>query len=128
MQAIISSGMVRTFNGNQVRSKRIMTETEFMAVSRKVIDGIEAAFDAAGIDVDLERKGDGILEIEFESGSKIVINSQTPMRQIWVAARSGGFHFAQHGTDWTDTRSGERLQTLLARVTAEQSGQAVSFE
>lgn len=105
-----------------------MTETEFMAVSQKVIDGIEAAFDAAGIDVDLERKGDGILEIEFESGSKIVINSQTPMRQIWVAARSGGFHFAQHGAAWTDTRSGERLQTLLARITAEQSGQAVSFE
>ena len=128
MQAIISSGMVRTFNGNQVRSKRIMTETEFMEVSQKVIDGIEAAFDACGIDVDLGRKGDGILEIEFESGSKIVINSQTPMRQIWVAARSGGFHFAQHGTDWTDTRSGERLQTLLARVTAEQSGQAVNFE
>jgi CyaY protein len=128
MQAIISSGMVRTFNGNQDRSKRIMTETEFMAVSQKVIDGIEAAFDTADIDVDLERKGDGILEIEFESGSKIVINSQTPMRQIWVAARSGGFHFAQHGTEWTDTRSGERLQTLLARVTAEQSGQAVSFE
>ena len=128
MQAIISSGIVRTFNGNQVRSKRIMTETEFMAVSHKVIDDIEAAFDAAGIDVDLERKGDGILEIEFESGSKIVINSQNPMRQIWVAARSGGFHFAQDGMGWTDTRSGERLQTLLARVTAEQSGQAVSFE
>ena len=128
MQAIISSGMVRTFNGNQDRSKRIMTETEFMAVSQKVIDGIEAAFDTADIDVDLERKGDGILEIEFESGSKIVINSQTPMRQIWVAARSGGFHFAQHGADWTDTRSGERLQALLARVTAEQSGQAVSFD
>lgn len=105
-----------------------MTETEFMAVSQKVIDGIEAAFDAAGIDVDLERKGDGILEIEFESGSKIVINSQTPMRQIWVAARSGGFHFAQHGAVWMDTRSGERLQALLARVTAEQSGQTVSFE
>ena len=90
MQAIIKSELVRTINGNQVRSKRIMTETEFMAVSQQVIDSIEEAFDASGIDVDLERKGDGILEIEFENGSKIVINSQTPMRQIWVAAKSGG--------------------------------------
>ena len=105
-----------------------MTETEFMAVSQQVIDSIEEAFDASGIDVDLERKGDGILEIEFENGSKIVINSQTPMRQIWVAAKSGGFHFALHGVAWTDTRSGEPLQALLTRVTAEQSGQTVGFE
>lgn len=105
-----------------------MTETEFMAVSQQVIDSIEEAFDASGIDVDLERKGDGILEIEFENGSKIVINSQTPMRQIWVAAKSGGFHFARHGMAWTDTRSGEPLQALLTRVTAEQSGQTVGFE
>lgn len=105
-----------------------MTETEFMALSRQVLDAVEEAFDAADIDVDLERKGDGILEIGFASGSKIVINSQTPMRQIWVAARSGGFHFAQQGNDWTDTRSGERLQALLARVTAEQSGAAVRFD
>ena len=128
MQAIIKSELVRTINGNQVRSKRIMTETEFMAVSQQVIDSIEEAFDASGIDVDLERKGDGILEIEFENGSKIVINSQTPMRQIWVAAKSGGFHFALHGMAWTDTRSGEPLQALLTRVTAEQSGQTVGFE
>lgn len=128
MQAIIKSELVRTINGNQVRSKRIMTETEFMAVSQQVIDSIEEAFDASGIDVDLERKGDGILEIEFENGSKIVINSQTPMRQIWVAAKSGGFHFALHGMAWTDTRSGEPLQALLTRVTSEQSGQTVGFE
>ena len=105
-----------------------MTETEFMAVSQQVIDSIEEAFDASGIDVDLERKGDGILEIEFENGSKIVINSQTPMRQIWVAAKSGGFHFALHGVVWTDTRSGEPLQALLTRVTSEQSGQTVGFK
>lgn len=104
-----------------------MTETEFMALSRQVLDRIEEAFDAADIDVDLERKGDGILEVEFEAGSKLVINSQTPMRQIWVAARSGGFHFAPQGKQWVDTRSGERLQALLARVTLEQSGAAVRF-
>ena len=50
------------------------------------------------------------------------------MRQIWVAAKSGGFHFALHGMAWTDTRSGEPLQALLTRVTAEQSGQTVGFE
>jgi len=120
-------GKVAHVNDSQVRPKGIMTETEFMALSREVLDGIEEAFDASGIDLDLERKGDGILEVEFEGGSKLVINSQTPMRQIWVAARSGGFHFAQQGANWIDTRSGERLQTLLTRVTAEQSGATVLF-
>jgi CyaY protein len=105
-----------------------MTETEFVEISHRVIDSIEEAFDQADIDVDLDRKGDGLLEVEFENGTKIVINSQTPMRQIWVAARSGGFHFEQHQTDWIDTRSGERLPALLARVAAEQSGGSVKFE
>lgn len=104
-----------------------MTETEFMALSRQVLDRIEEALDAADIDVDLDRKGDGILEVEFAGGSKLVINSQTPMRQIWVAARSGGFHFAPQDERWVDTRSGELLQALLARVTLEQSGAVVRF-
>lgn len=105
-----------------------MTESEFLALSHEVIDGIEAAFDRAGMDVDLDRKGDGILEVGFGNGTRIVINSQAPMRQIWVAARSGGFHFAQREGQWLDTRSGERLPALLARVTIEQSGEAIAFE
>ena len=99
-----------------------MTETEFATRSAGVIDHIEESLDTAGIDVDLERKGDGLLEIEFANGSKIVVNTQTPMRQIWVAAKSGGFHFAESAGQWLDTRSGEALMILLSRVASEQAG------
>lgn len=104
-----------------------MTDSEFATLAAGVIDRIEEAFDASGADVDLDRKGDGILEIEFADGSKVVVNAQTPMRQIWVAARSGGFHFTGEDGRWRDTRSGEELSRLLSRVAGEQAGIPVAL-
>jgi CyaY protein len=102
-----------------------MTETEFLAAAGALLARIEEAVEATGVDADIERKGDGILELEFENGSKIVINSQTPMRQIWVAARSGGFHFELKEGAWRDTRSGDALFDTLSKVISEQSGEPV---
>jgi CyaY protein len=102
-----------------------MTETEFLAAAGTLLARIEEAVEATGVDADTERKGDGILELEFENGSKIVINSQTPMRQIWVAARSGGFHFEFKEGAWRDTRSGDALFDTLSKVISEQSGELV---
>lgn len=102
-----------------------MTETEFLAQSGATLTRIEEAVEDCGVDCDLERKGDSILEIEFDNGSKIVVNSQTPMRQIWVAARSGGFHFEWKEGAWRDTRSGAALFDTLSKVVSEQSGEAV---
>jgi len=102
-----------------------MTESEFLTQSGALLGRIEEAVEATGLDADIERKGDGILELEFDNGSKIVINSQTPMRQIWVAARSGGFHFESKEGTWCDTRSGEPLFDTLSRVISEQSGTPV---
>lgn len=104
-----------------------MTDSEFTTLATALIDRIEEAFDASGADVDLDRKGDGILEIEFADGSKVVVNAQTPMRQIWVAARSGGFHFTGEEGRWRDTRSGEELSRLLSRVAGEQAGAPVAL-
>jgi len=102
-----------------------MTETEFLTRSGALLGRVEEAVEAAGVDVDIERKGDGILELEFDNGSKIVVNGQTPMRQIWVAAKSGGFHFEFKADAWLDTRSGEALFDTLSRVITEQSGERV---
>ena len=102
-----------------------MTETEFLAAAGALLARIEEAVEATGLDADVERKGDGILELEFDNGSKIVINSQTPMRQMWVAARSGGFHFEFRENTWRDTRSGDALFDTLSKVISEQSGESV---
>lgn len=102
-----------------------MTESEFLAASERVLDDIEVAVDAAGLDADFERKSTGVLELELADHSRIVINTQTPMRQIWVAAKSGGYHFQSRHGGWHDTRTGEELFTALSRVLCEQGGVAV---
>lgn len=102
-----------------------MNETEFHAAVDAVLARVEAAADDCGdLDVDLEA---GILTLECSDGTRIIVNRQTPNREIWVAARSGGFHFAWREGRWCDTRSGEELYAALARIAASQCGAQLRF-
>lgn len=78
---------------------------------------IECAAQAADIDIETSRY-DHLLEIEFSEGSKIVINLQAPMQEIWVAAKTGGFHFRYNNTDhcWLDTRDQQELYQVVAQL------------
>lgn len=69
----------------------------------------------------------GVLEIHCDNGSQIVVNRHAPTQEIWVAARSGGYHFRRTAGRWSDTRSGETLSAALTRVLAEQTGATVRF-
>ena len=64
-------------------------------------------------------KPGGVIELEFESGGKIVINRHTAAREIWLAARSGGFHFRYQDGRWLGTRDGEELMAAIRRCIAE---------
>ncbi|MEO8384912.1 MAG: iron donor protein CyaY [Betaproteobacteria bacterium] len=101
-------------------------ESAFHARVDAVFAAIEAALDSVEADIDSDISG-GILTLEFENDSKVIINRQTFNREIWVAAKSGGFHFRFDGAAWHDTRSGESLQALLVRVIAEQGGSVMSI-
>ena len=103
-----------------------MNESDFHRAVDAALARIESAVeDADSLDVDLEA---GILTIECADGSRIIVNRQTPNREIWVAARSGGFHFRHDGGAWRDTRSGDELYASLARIVAAQSGEKIAFE
>lgn len=110
-------------------TKSDMTDTEFDQLATMTLAGIEAAVEAAsgaaGLDVDLQMKPGGVLELEFEDGSKMIINRQSAVREIWVAAKSGGFHFRYDGHRWVDTRDGGELFAALSRIVGAQSGGAV---
>jgi CyaY protein len=81
------------------------------------------AYDA--LDVDLEG---GILTVTCADATRIIVNRQTHNREIWVAARSGGFHFAFREGDWRDTRSGEELFAVLAKLVAAQCAVAIDWK
>lgn len=102
-----------------------MEEREFNALADAALRRIEDAIEACGADVDLEVKPGGVLELEFADGSKIIINRHTAAREIWVAARSGGYHFRPEDGRWLGTRDGEELMAAIARRMSEQAGEAV---
>lgn len=102
-----------------------MDEAEFAGRADAVLARIEAALEESGVDADVERKEGGIVEIEYDDGSRMVINRHSAAREIWVAARSGGFHFRWDGAAWRDSRDGAELFAALSRLVSAQSGQPV---
>ena len=104
-----------------------MEETKFQALAAEALQRIEQALEASGVDADFELKEGGVLEVEFADGSKIIVNRHGAAREIWVAARAGGFHFRWDGSAWRDSRDGTELLALLSRVVSEQSGRAVQL-
>ena len=103
-----------------------MTESEFNVVAEQIFAQIEAAIEASGVDIECEMQ-QGILELEFTDASKIIINRHTPNRELWIAARSGGFHFALKQDQWLNTRNGEEFFATLHRVLEEQAGEPVTL-
>jgi len=103
-----------------------LNESEFVALTDRVLGAVGAAIDASGEDLDWS-ENDGVLTIECPDDSRVIVNRHLPNRELWVAARSGGFHFRSDNARWGDTRGGEELGALLTRLLREQSGVAIEF-
>jgi CyaY protein len=104
-----------------------MNEQEFTELADAMLDRIEQALEGCALDFDFELKAGGVLELEFDDGSKIIVNRHGAAREIWVAARSGGYHFKPENGGWVDTKSGEDLMAALSRCMSEQSGETVTL-
>jgi CyaY protein len=102
-----------------------MTESEFEELAGAALTALERAFEHAAPDADVQTKGSGVLEIEFENGSKMIINRHGAAREIWVAATAGGYHFRYDGTEWRDTRDGSELFAVVSRLASAQGGEPV---
>lgn len=103
-----------------------MNDTDFNSAADATLLAIEDALEALDLDLDIETAG-GILTVTFANGSKVIVNRQGATREIWVAARSGGFHCGRQGDAWACNTTGEDLATLLSRVCTEQAGEAVTL-
>lgn len=102
-----------------------MNETDFEAQAGATLEALERALENCGEDLDFELKAGGILEIEFDDGAKIIINRHAAAREIWVAARSGGFHYRWDGQAWRNTRDGSELLAALSGLISAQLGRGV---
>ena len=105
-----------------------MDESEFIRLAEQTLQELDRRIEASGIDADCEFKGTGVLEIEFGDGSKIIVNSQAAAQEIWVAAKSGGFHFRGEGGRWVNTRDGTELFAALSACVSQQAGISVNLE
>ena len=103
-----------------------MTESEFLALAEEAFSSIENSLEIAAettdLDIECSRSGN-VLQIEFaDNGSKIIVNSQAPMKEMWIAARSGGFHYRRIDNRWINTRDGSEFYEALSRMASEQAG------
>jgi CyaY protein len=92
---------------------------------------LEAADDKLDLDLDVERQGSNVINIRFRDKSVIVINTQPPLHEIWVAAKSGGYHYRWAGTMlnplWLDTKTGKEFLSDLSEFASAQAGQSVQI-
>jgi CyaY protein len=108
-----------------------MSETEFLDLAESTLDRIESALDRLNdqdlLDVECKRSGN-VLEIEFiDTRSKIIVNSQAPLQEMWVAAKAGGFHYKRVGEAWVNTRDGSELFAALSQLASAQGGAAITL-
>ncbi|GAB4398869.1 MAG: iron donor protein CyaY [Rhodoferax sp.] len=107
-----------------------MTDTEFMDRAERVLRAVELSCDRINeqtdADIDVQRVG-GMITLLFPNRSQIVINWQKPLHEIWLAARSGGYHYRFDGQSWQDTKGQGELFETLSRYASEQSGMNLRF-
>jgi len=106
-----------------------LSDADYLTKAHALLARIEAQIDAwlddDVVDIDTHRTG-GLLELSMPGGSKIVLNTQPPLQEIWLAARSGGYHFKWDGSQWVD-REGQELLARLSSSASEQAGQVLTF-
>jgi CyaY protein len=107
-----------------------MTDLDYQNHAERALNAIEQACDRindeSDADIDNQRTG-GMITLAFSNGSQIIINLQKPLQEIWMAAKSGGFHYKFIDNRWIDTKDASGLFDSLSRCASEQSGQALEF-
>jgi CyaY protein len=107
-----------------------MTDPEYMDRAEAALAAIERSCDrindATDADIDNQRVG-GMITITFRNGSQLIVNLQKPLQEIWLAARSGGYHYRHDGAAWVDTKTREELFANLSREATSQAGQPLTF-
>ena len=116
---------------NATSAPAALSDAEFARLTHAVLQQVETTLDQwlqdDVIDIDAQRTG-GLLELSFPGGSKIVINTQPPLHELWMASRAAGQHFKHVQGRWLDSRDGSEFFAALSRQASAQGGCALRFE
>lgn len=104
-----------------------LTEARFHDLVDATQQALEELLEDHADDIEVSA---GMMTIKFDNGSQLILSRQEPLRQLWLAARSGGYHFDydEASGKWTCEKSEELLGEVLARATKEQAGLELDFE
>lgn len=106
----------------------ILSESEYHEKIDATLLSVEEALDQLDIDIDYLNSG-GVLTLTFENGTKIILNRQTPLQQLWIAAKSNGYHL-----NWNTEQASwllneeENFKTLMERLCSEQANTRISLD
>jgi CyaY protein len=103
-----------------------MSDAEFSTRYEETLIAIEDAVENSGADLDYETVND-ILTLTCPDGSSIIITRQSATRQLWLAAKSGGFHFDMTTEGWVCDSDRESLIHKLTNIFREQAGVDINF-
>ena len=103
-----------------------MQDSEFQDLVDAVFFDLEDRIDELELDIDIDVSG-GVLTFTLPNGSSIILSRQVASHEIWVAAKSGGFHLRYQDAAWYCETSEESFAALVDRVFTEQTGQEVAL-
>ncbi len=107
-----------------------LTDLDYHRLTDSLLRRIEAQADAwlqdDVIDIDAQRTG-GLLELSFPNRSKIVVNTQPPLQEVWLASKAGGYHFAWVDGDWRDTKTAAPFEAVFNEQASLQAGRPLKL-
>ncbi|KGJ97672.1 iron donor protein CyaY [Colwellia psychrerythraea] len=97
-----------------------MNDSQYNLIADELLLAIEEAIEDSGVDIDYEGVG-GLLTLTFLNTSKVIINKQAPLHEIWVATKFNGHHFTFNNDSWLDKRSGDEFWQFLSNAVSKQA-------
>ena len=119
--------IIKLFKSNQ---HTVMTDSEYLNAAELALTAIELSCDRINDETDADidnQRGGGMITVEFAGGSQLIVNLQKPLQEIWLAAKSGGFHYRLQDGMWRDTKTGNEFFADISLCASEQSGLPLTF-
>jgi len=97
-----------------------MNDSEYNIATDELLLAVEEAIEDCGIDIDYEGVG-GLLTLSFKNGTKIILNKQAPLHEVWVATKFNGHHFHFENDLWIDKRAGDEFWAFISQAVSKQA-------